>query len=49
MERHIVNSVRDRLLFLVDLAVTSLVEINRDVAGGGGLGPRPAHRIPNDC
>lgn len=48
MERHIVNSVRDRLLFLVDLAVTSLVEISRDVAGGD-LGPRPAHRIPNGC
>lgn len=32
-ERHIVNSVRDRPLFVVELAVTSLVEKNKDDAG----------------
>ncbi len=34
MEPHIPNSVRDRLLFLVDPAVTSLAEKNKDDAGG---------------
>lgn len=34
MEPHTPNSVRDRLLFLVDPAVTSWVEKNKDDAGG---------------
>lgn len=34
MEPHFPDSVRDRLLFLVDPAVTSLVEKNKDDAEG---------------